>query len=173
MQDTLPSSSQQYWIDPANSPLYNAPSSRQVLRIALNLKFLIDEVIPIAYDEALLICEHSRIVNAKVIRLAREACGGNREDPASVKKYESVVVFALLRVCSWYWSLAESELHNSELYIARAVVAQQLSKLIIEDVEEKDHHFAFMQLLLRRYVINENDVDSSPVSALELSLIHI
>ncbi|CAH01666.1 Yvc1p [Kluyveromyces lactis] len=166
----LPSTSQQYWIDPANTSNYTSPNSRQILRIATNLKYLIDEVIPITYEENIVTCEHSRILNAKVIKLARAACGGDRKDRASVRKYESVIVFALLKVCGWYWGLAESELHNSELYNMRAVTAQQLSKLIIEETEFEDHHYTFMQLLLRRYVINENDCDSSPISALELAM---
>lgn len=166
----LPSTAQQYWNDPANTPNYTSPNPRQVLRIATNLKYLIDEVIPIAYDENILTCEHSRILNAKVIKLAREACGGDRNDFASVRKYESVIIFALLKVCEWYWDLAESELHNSEVYNARAIAAQQLSKLIIEEAEAEDHHYTFMQLLLRRYVINERDEDSSPASALELAM---
>ena len=169
-QSVLPCTSQEYWEDPANTSNCIAPNSRQILKIATNLKYLIDEVIPIAYDESSITCEHSRIINAKVIKLAREACGGDRKNRDSVKKYESVIVFALLKVCGWYWGLAESELHNSEVYNARAVAAQQLSKLIIEETEQEDYHYTFMQLLLRRYVINENEVDSVPTSALELAM---
>lgn len=168
--DVLPNTSQSYWYDPANVQSYNPPSARQVLRIALNFKYLIDSVIPVVYDEKLIVCDHSRIVNAKVITLAREACGGDRQDRESVRKYESVAIFALLKVCSWYWDLASSELHNAELHACRATTAQQLCKLIIEEMEQVDHHYTFMQLLLRRYQINENDIDSSPTSALEMAV---
>lgn len=146
-----------------------APSPRQVLRIALNLKFLIDKVIPIAYDINLVTCPHSRILNSKVIRLAREACGGNQNDKQSTKKYQSVLVFALLKVSSWYNAMSGKELHNADLYLLRSIAAQHLSKIIIEFEEGVDLQYLLLQMLLRRYSINENDEDSEPLSVLELA----
>ncbi|SCV05488.1 LANO_0H08592g1_1 [Lachancea nothofagi CBS 11611] len=151
-------------------PAYDTPSPRQVLRICLNLKYLIDKVVPILYEEKLIMCDHSRILNSHVISLAREACGGNKEDKKSIKKYQSSLIFCLLQVCSWYWELAAAELHNAELYNLRASAAQQMCKLIIEQEEGRDAQFLFIQMLCRRYVINENDVDSIAENALELAM---
>ncbi|CCH58997.1 hypothetical protein TBLA_0B01540 [Henningerozyma blattae CBS 6284] len=145
------------------------PNSRQVLRIALNLKYLIDKAIPIAYNEELVLCEHSRILNANVIRLTREACGGDPSDPHSLRKYESVLVFSLLKVANWYDDLSSQELHNSELYNLRSTVAQQLCKIIIEEEESENLYFMMLNMLLHRYTINENEVDSEPTNALELA----
>lgn len=168
--DNLPVTALDYWAAPDTSTTYNPPNSRQVLRIALNLKYLIDKVVPILYDSKLITCECSRILNSKVIKLVREACGGDLSNPQSCKKYQSVVIFCLLKVCSWYWTMAASELHNAELYFLRATTAQQLCKLIIEEEEEKDLNFMLMQMLCRRYVISENDHDCDPTSALELAV---
>ncbi|SCU86590.1 LAME_0D06832g1_1 [Lachancea meyersii CBS 8951] len=151
-------------------PTYDVPNPRQILRICLNLKYLIDKVVPILYDEKLIMCDHSRILNKHVLSLAREACGGKKDDPKSIHKYQSVIIFSLLKVCSWYWDLAATELHNAELYCLRASAAQQLCKLVIEQEEGREAQFLFIQMLCRRYVINENDEDSIAENALELAM---
>ncbi|SCU88233.1 LADA_0E08966g1_1 [Lachancea dasiensis] len=151
-------------------PSYDAPSPRQILRICLNLKYLIDKVVPIMYDESDILCDHSRILNSRVLDLAKDACGGDKKDSKSRHKYESVLVFCLLKVCAWYWDLAAAELHNAELYDLRASAAQQICKLIIEEEEGKNAQFLFIHMLCRRYVINENDEDSDPENALELAM---
>ncbi|AET40121.1 Yvc1p Ecym_5363 [Eremothecium cymbalariae DBVPG len=170
LSDILPRARVEYWDDPGNAGQNSGPSPRQILRIALNLKFLVDKTVPITYDVDEVICEHSPILNAKVISLAFDACGGDLEDSLSQRKYQSVLIFCLLRVYSWYCSLAESELHNVELYNLRATATQQLCKLIIARKENTDLNYLFMEMLLRRYSINENDVDLNPISALELAL---
>lgn len=148
---------------------FNPPNSRQVLRIALNLKYLIDKVIPIVYDTDSILCEHSRILNANVVKLVKDACGGNSDDEKSFKKYKAVLVFALLKVAGWYDDLSSQELHNAELFDLRSTVAQQLCKILIEDEEKNDLNFMMMHMLLHRYVINENDIDSEPTNAVELA----
>ena len=145
------------------------PSSRQVLRIALNLKYLLDKIIPTVYDVDKVTCPHSRIINQDVIKLVREACGGNPKDKSSVQRYQSVLLFALLKVSSWYEELAAEELHNASLYELRSLAAQHLCRVIIEHEETVDLQFLFMEMLLRRYVINENDEDSEPASVIELA----
>lgn len=145
------------------------PSPRQILKIASNLKYLVDKVIPTVYDVEEVTCPHSRIINQDVIKLVREACGGNPKDKRSLQKYRSVLVFALLKVSSWYRELAAEELYSAPLYELRSIAAQHLCKVIIEHEEKVDLQFLFMQMLLRKYVINENDEDSEPVSVLELA----
>lgn len=157
--------------DPQNcgSLSLEAPSSRQVLRIALNLKLLIDTAVHVTYDVAEIESDHSIVVTEEVVQLALQACGGDSHDKKSRDKYRSVVIFALLRVYSWYSQLADTELHNAELYVVRGVAAQQICKKIIDQEEENDLYFMFMQMLLRRYTICENDEDSEPANAIELA----
>lgn len=145
------------------------PSPRQTLRIALNLKYLLDKIIPTVYSEEKVTCPHSRIINQDVIKLVREACGGDPKDKSSVRRYQSVLLFALLKVSGWYQELADEELHNASLYELRSVAAQHLCRVIIEHEESVDLQFLFMEMLLRRYVINENDEDSEPASVIELA----
>lgn len=145
------------------------PSPRQILKIASNLKYLLDEVIPTVYDVEEVTCPHSRIINQDVIKLVKEACGGDPNDKKSLQKYRSVLLFALLKVSSWYMELADEELHSASLYQLRSIAAQHLCRVIIEQEESVDLQFLFMEMLLRRYVINENDEDSEPVSVLELA----
>lgn len=155
--------------DDYNAASFKAPNPRQVLKIAFNLKFLIDKVVPIAYHVDQVTCPHSRILNHKVLQLAREACGGNHKDKKSLRKYQSVLIFALLKVSSWYDELSSKELHNAELYELRSIAAQHLCKIIIEFEESVDLQYLSLQMLLRRYSMNENDVDSDPLSVVELA----
>ncbi|SCU97332.1 LAMI_0F09670g1_1 [Lachancea mirantina] len=165
----LPTANGLSWVHETSENL-EAPNSRQILRIALNLKYLIDEVVPILFKESEITSDQSRILNRKVLKLTREACGGNQKDERSMRKYQSVVIFCLLKVCGWYWELASSELHNAQIYSLRATAAQQLCKLIIEEEEARDPHFLFIHMLCRRYVINENDEDQEAEGVLELAL---
>lgn len=146
------------------------PSPRQVLRICLNLKHLIDNVVPIQFEPEVVTSSESRIINDKVVKLALEAAGGQGDGKkgSSSQKYRAVLVFALLKVTGWYWELAATELHNSELFNLRADAAQLLAKLIIE--KENNDKYLFIQMLCRRYVVNLNTEDSIPTNALELAV---
>lgn len=145
------------------------PNPRQVLRIAINLKCLIDSLIRLEYDPIEILRENSEIVNDQVVDLAYEACGGNQINRLSFRKYQSVIIFALLNVYSWYKSLEDAELHNNRLFYIRGLVAQKLGKIIIEREEGKDIHFLFSQLLLKRYSIHEVNDDSALINSLELA----
>lgn len=146
------------------------PSPRQVLRICLNLKYLIDVIIPVQFEESVVLSPDSKILNDRIVQLALEAAGGKGDGKigSSSRKYRAVLVFALLKVCGWYWELSATEIHDSELYDLRASTAQQLATLIIE--QEKDDKYLFIQMLCRRYVVNLNTIDSEPTNALELAV---
>ncbi|KAH3680484.1 hypothetical protein WICMUC_000271 [Wickerhamomyces mucosus] len=145
------------------------PSPRQVLRICLNLKLLIDNVIPIQFKWEDVISSDSKIINHRVIDLALQAAGGegNGKIGSSSQKYRSSLVFALLKVTGWYWELAGTEIHDSDLYNLRAEAAQLIAKTVIE--REKDHKFLF-HMLTHRFVVNLNTIDSEPANALELAV---
>lgn len=150
--------------------LWAAPSPRQTLRISLNLKHLIDEIIPIQFDLESIQSPFLDILSSKVIQLALEAAGGQGDGKkgSSLRRYRATLIFCLLKVTQWYTQMAILELHDNELYVSRATAAQQMAKIIIE--REKDEHYLFIEMLCRRYLINVNDQDSAPISALELAV---
>lgn len=148
----------------------NCANSRQTLRIALNLKAVIDKIIPTAFDTEEVTSTHSAILNKSVLDLVYKAAGGrgNGAPGTSSRKYRAALVFALLKVTGWYWQQAEYKLTDNDLYSLRAKAAQVLAANIIE--LERDDEYLFLGILCHRYVINLNDVDATPVSALELAV---
>ncbi|KAK6202719.1 putative vacuolar conductance protein [Scheffersomyces amazonensis] len=146
------------------------PNSRQTLRICLHLKTLIDKVIPIVFDSSEISSSNSPILNSRVLELVYEAAGGkgNGKPHTSSYKYRAALVFCLLRVCGWYWQQAEFELSDNKLYLLRAETAQILAAKIIDSTSNDE--YLFLGLLCHRYVINLNNIDATPVSALELAV---
>ncbi|GME74458.1 unnamed protein product [[Candida] boidinii] len=149
---------------------YNSPSPRQVLKIAINLKLLIDTVIPVRFDPKFINDPGSPILNSKVLRSVYNAAGGEGfgKRGSTSKKYQAVLPFCLLKVSGWYEFLAVNELHDNELYNLRSLVAQTLAVMIIEN--EKDDKYLFISMLCHRFIINLHDSDESPQSALELAV---
>lgn len=157
----------------SEGPQFNdkfCPNSHQTFRIALNLKKLIDQVIPIVFSSTEITSSLSPILNERVVALVYKAAGGkgNGEKGTSSYKYRACLVFALLKVTDWYWQLAEHELSNNELYSLRAVAAQTLAATVIEECKEDE--YLFLGMLCHRYTIHLNEVESDPVSALELAV---
>lgn len=148
----------------------NCANPHQTLRIALNLKTLIDKVIPTVFDEKEVTANHSPILNANVLKLAFRAAGGKGDgkEGTSLFKYRAALIFALLKVTGWYWQQAEYELSDNELYQLRAVAAQTLAASIIEEI--KDDEYLFLGVLCHRYLIHVSGQDTEPVSALELAV---
>lgn len=146
------------------------PNPRQTFRICLNLKILLDKIIPIIFDESEICCSNSPILNESVIQLAFTAAGGkgNGEPGTLSRKYRAALVFCLLKVCGWYWQQSIDELTDNELYKLRAKAAQKLAVIIIE--REQDDEYLFLGMLCHRYSICLGGVDSTPVSALELAV---
>lgn len=146
------------------------PNSRQTLRICLNLKILIDKVIPIVFDEKDVTAAGSPILNSNVIDLVYRAAGGKGDGKKGTTsaRYRAALIFSLLKVCDWYWQQAENELTDNALYSLRAVAAQTLAATLIE--READDEYLFLGMLCHRYTINLNGVDSVPASALEMAV---
>ncbi|ODV62544.1 Yvc1p ASCRUDRAFT_55866 [Ascoidea rubescens DSM 1968] len=157
-------------IDDVESTEFPVPSPRQVLRIALNVKYVIDQIIQIQYEPDLLTCPDSRIINQKAVRLVLEAAGGKGDGApnSSSRKYRAPLIFCLLKICWWNYKLSLTELHDAELYQSRLIASQQLAKLIIEN--EEDEKYLFINMLCKRYRITLNDRDSVPLNALELAV---
>ncbi|CCF60248.1 hypothetical protein KAFR_0J01840 [Kazachstania africana CBS 2517] len=166
---SLPHNTGDLILDNCDTLGFNPPNSRQVLRIALNLKYVIDNAVPIIYEIDEITSEKSEIVNGKVLEFAYQACGGDSGNKLSLQKYQAVLIFALLNLAKWYDTLANQELSNFKLYQTRSIATQRLCRMVIDKEEKQRLHFLFMQLLLRRYVINENDKDSEPMNSVELA----
>lgn len=146
------------------------PNLRQILRIAINLKNLIDKVINVQYDESEVLKEGLIILNDRVIDLALRAAGGkgDGQDGTLSYKYRAVLPFCLLKVTQWYWELSETELSDNGLYSLRATVAQTIAARIIEG--EKRDQYLFLGMLCHRYTISCHEEDLAPVLALELAV---
>lgn len=144
--------------------------SRQTYRIALNIKAVIDRVIPTIFDEKEIVNSHLAVLNPKVIRLIYRCAGGKGNGAAGTTsyKYRAALVFALLKVTGWYWQQAEYRLSDNELYSLRAIAAQSLAVNIIE--ETKDDEYLFLGMLCHRYLMKIGGQDCDPVSALELAV---
>lgn len=146
------------------------PNSRQIWRICVNLKKLIDGIISIEFDESQVTHPNSAILNINVLELVYKAAGGKgdgKPDTSSFR-YRASLPFCLLKVCGWYWQQAELELYDTQLHKLRATAAQILAANIIE--ETKDDEYLFLAMLCHRYVLNANDEDSHPLNVLELSV---
>lgn len=167
---TLPPADGLLDAEQGTSPSPFCPNSRQTLRIALNLKTLIDKVVPIVYPESEVTGANSAVLNANVLRLVRRAAGGRGDGKpgSSSHRYQGALVFCLLKVTDWYWQQSEHELYDNELYLLRAVVAQTLAAALIEAADDDEH--LFLTMLTHRYSINLNEVDQHPVLALELAV---
>lgn len=148
----------------------NCATPRQTWRVAMNLKILIDKVIPTCFNEKDVTDAHSPILNRKVIELARRAAGGkgNGKRGTSSSKYRACLIFALLKVTGWYWQQAEFELSDNALFKLRATAAQKLAATIIE--ETLDDEYLFLGMLCHRYQMYANEKETTPVSALELAV---
>lgn len=146
------------------------PTPRQVLRVCLNLKTLIDKVIPIVFNESDVVEQNSAILNKKVISLVYEAAGGKGDGKIGTTsyRYRACLVFCLLKVCDWYWQQAESELSDNELFSLRAVAAQTIAAIVIEN--EKDDKYLFLGMLCHRYSVNLKGVNSEAFNALEMAV---
>ena len=114
----------------------------EVTKIALRLKYQIEQVVPCELEEWKITKANSPIITSKVIAAAKSAGG---------KEYPSCVIYCLLVCHRWFQRQAVLELWDAELYHARAVACEVLAKKIIES--EGDEEFLMQELLLRRYAI--------------------
>lgn len=146
------------------------PNSRQVWRIASNLKKLIDQIIPIEFKEEDITQPNSPVLNEQVIALVYEAAGGKGDGKlgSSSHRYQASIVFCLLKVCGWYWQQSEFELYDTGLFNLRAIAAQNLAAIIIDRTENDE--YLFLAMLCHRYSICLNDEDSVPLNVMELAV---
>lgn len=145
-------------------------SPRQALRVALNLKKLVDTITPQAVAADKIKSFDLDIKKEETIQAVYDAAGGDINDNGyeSKRRYQACLVFCLLKVSGWFDSLAESRLERSDLYTSRSLVAQTIACILID--REKEDKYLFLSMLCHRYSINLNNEDSDPENALELAV---
>lgn len=100
----------------------NIPSAidpEEVTKVALRLRYLIEEAVPCELEENAVTKPHSRIITQKVIRAAKEA-GGD--------EFKACVVYCLLVNKMWFKKQAFLELWDADLYQVRAVACEVIAK---------------------------------------------
>lgn len=147
-------------------PLVLPPSEREactsaippleVTRVALRLKYLIEETIPCELEEDQVTKAQSRIITRDVVKAAKQAGG---------KDYQACVVYALLVNKRWFKKQASIELWDADLHNLRAMACETISKKIIES--EENTEYLLHEILLKRYSIMVDGESTPPANVIE------
>ncbi|KAG9784962.1 Calcium channel YVC1 [Exophiala dermatitidis] len=148
MRRLLPSSTHD--IPPSAFP------AKEVTKVALRLKYQIEQVIPIEISEEKITAANSAIITPKVVATAKEAGG---------KDYASCVVYCLLVCKRWFTRQANLELWDAGLHQVRAVACEILAKRIIEG--EEDQEYLLQEVLLKRYSVMRKNEVTQPANVIE------
>lgn len=130
--------------------------AKEVTKVALRLKYQIENVIPCELDEWKITKAHSSVITPAVVRTAKSAGG---------EEYKACVVYCLLIVKQWFKKQAILEMWDAELHDVRAVACEVIAKMIIE--QEEDMPYLLEEVLLKRYSIIINSEDTLPANAIE------
>ncbi|KAL2008226.1 hypothetical protein VTN00DRAFT_8208 [Thermoascus crustaceus] len=130
--------------------------SKEVTKVALRLKYQIEQVIPCELESAAITNPNSTVITKEVIQTAREAGG---------EEYRACVVYCLLVCLRWFKMQALVELWDSDLHDCRALACEVIAKRIIET--EEDQEYLLQQALLKRYSIFRNGEESEPANVVE------
>lgn len=102
----------------ADQAPHDSPA-KEVTKVALRLRYHIEQVIPCELDENVITAPNSHIITEAVIQTAKEA-GGN--------ELRASVLFCLLICLRWFRIQAVAELWDSELNECRAVACEVIAK---------------------------------------------
>lgn len=91
----------------------------EVTKVALRLRYLIEEAVPCELEEQQITCPHSNILTKKVLQAAKEAGG---------TEHGACVVFCLLVAKRWFSHQAVAELWDADLHSVRAVACEVIAK---------------------------------------------
>ena len=127
-----------------------------VTKVALRLKYQIEQVIPCEIEEWKVAKANSPIITRKVIDTARAAGG---------KEYDACIIYCLLVCFRWFKRQALLELWDADLHNVRAKACEVLAKKIIE--LEEDQPYLLQNLLLQRFSILINNEATEPANAVE------
>ena len=101
--------------------LQSAISPAHVTKVALRLKYQIEQVIPCELEEWKVTKANSPVITHKVVRTAKEAGG---------KEHQACVVYCLLVCYRWFKRQAAMELWDADLLHVRATACEVLAKIM-------------------------------------------
>ncbi|KAI9739261.1 MAG: hypothetical protein M1834_007474 [Cirrosporium novae-zelandiae] len=136
--------------------LPSAIPPKEVTKVALRLKYQIEQVIPCELDEAKVTQPHSPILTKQVVETTKKAGG---------EEYKACIVYCLLVCKRWFHKQALCELWDAEMHNVRATACEVLAKLIIES--EQDQNFLLSETLLKRYSIIRNGEETRAANVIE------
>ncbi|KAN0095996.1 hypothetical protein V8E51_014801 [Hyaloscypha variabilis] len=136
--------------------LPSAIPAPEVTKIALKLRYLLEECVPCELEESHITCSHSRIITRKVVQAAKEAGGA---------EYGACVVYALLVNKRWFKMQAMLELWDADLHNVRAVACEVIAKQLIEG--EDNQEYLLQEILLKRYSIMIDGEQTAPANVIE------
>ncbi|KAG2419637.1 hypothetical protein HFD88_004433 [Aspergillus terreus] len=137
----------------------NIPAShpaKEVTKVALRLKYQIEQVISCELDESIITDPNSKIITNAVVQTAKAAGGDD---------LRGCVLFGLLVCLRWFKIQAIEELWDSDLHERRALACEVIAKKIIET--EEDHDFLLVNCLLKRYSIFVDGEETHPANVIE------
>ncbi|KAI1851507.1 hypothetical protein JX265_012411 [Neoarthrinium moseri] len=143
-------------------PLYrdthieSAIPADEVTKIALRLRYLIEEAVPCELEDEQITRPHSKVITKKVVKAAKEAGGPDNR---------ACVVYCLLVVKRWFKHQALIELWDADLHAVRAVACEVIAKQIIET--EEDMTYLLHSVLLKRYAFLIDGEPTPPVNVIE------
>ncbi|KAI3135859.1 hypothetical protein CBS147325_7584 [Penicillium roqueforti] len=134
-------------------------ASKELAKVALRLKYQIEQVVSCEVKDKFLTDPNSRIITDDVVATAMKA-GGD--------EYKACVVYCLLVCLRWFKIQASVELWDSDLHEVRAVACEVIAKRIIES--EPDQDYVLKDILLKRYSIFSEGVETDPANVIERSV---
>ena len=129
---------------------------KEVTKVALRLKYQLEEVIPCEIEESRITKANSPVITKKVIKTAKEAGG---------KDYGACVVYCLLVCKRWFKRQALLEPWDADMHDVRATACEVLAKQIIEG--EEDQEYLLQEVLLKRYSILRDGEETEPANVIE------
>ncbi|KFZ24170.1 hypothetical protein V502_01333 [Pseudogymnoascus sp. VKM F-4520 (FW-2644)] len=139
--------------------LSSAIPAEEVTKVALRLRYLIEQCVPCELEVDLVTKAHSRIITHKVIQAAKEAGG---------TEYGACVVYALLVNKRWFVRQAMLEIWDAELHEVRATAAEVIAKQIIEG--EEDMEYLMSEVMLKRYATINDGSQTAVANVIEKSV---
>ncbi|GES61833.1 potassium ion channel Yvc1 [Aspergillus terreus] len=130
--------------------------SKEVTKVALRLKYQIEQVISCELDESIITDPNSKVITNAVVQTAKAAGGDD---------LRGCVLFGLLVCLRWFKIQAIEELWDSDLHERRALACEVIAKKIIET--EEDHDFLLVNCLLKRYSIFVDGEETHPANVIE------
>lgn len=102
-----------------NEALQSAIPPAEVTKIALRLKYQIEQIIPCELEESQVTRANSPVITRTVVETAKEAGG---------EEYKGCIVYCLLVCRRWFKRQALIELWDADLHDLRAVACEVLAK---------------------------------------------